>query len=47
MQLKRNVVNDSNVNGIREPILYNFDLTSLHSHKIYKKPRVELFKKDE
>ena len=31
------------VNGIREPILYSFALSSPPGHKIYKKPRVKLF----
>ena len=31
--------------GIREPILYSFDLSSLHGHKLLKEPRIKLFKK--
>ena len=33
------------INGIREPILYSFGLSSPPGHKIYKEPRVKLFKK--
>ena len=33
------------VNGIREPILYSFALSSPPGHKKYKEPRVNLFKK--
>ena len=32
------------VNGIREPILYSFTLSSPPGHKIYKEPVVKLFK---
>ena len=31
--------------GIREPILYSFDLSSLHGHKLLKEPRIKLFSK--
>ena len=33
------------VNGIREPILYSFALSSPPGHKIYKEPRVKFFEK--
>ena len=33
------------LNGIREPILYSFALSSPLGHKIYKEPRIKLFKK--
>ena len=33
------------VNGIREPILYSFAMSSRPGHKIYKEPRIKLFKK--
>ena len=33
------------VNGIGEPILYSFALSSPPDHKIYKKSKVKLFKK--
>ena len=38
-------IQGSIVNGIREPILYSFALSSPPGHKIYKEPRVKLFKK--
>ena len=37
--------NGSIVNGVREPILYSFALSSPPGHKIYKEPRIKLFKK--
>ena len=33
------------VNGIREPFLYSFALSSPPGHKIFKEPRIKLFKK--
>ena len=36
--------NGSNVNGVRESILFNFTLDKLPGHKIYKKPRIKHFK---
>ena len=45
IHLKCNCVNGSIVNGVREPILYSFALSSPPGHKIYKEPRVKLFKK--
>ena len=33
------------VNGVREPILCSFALSSPPGHKIYKEPRIKLFKK--
>ena len=33
------------VNGIREPILYSFALSSPPGHKMYKEPRIIFFKK--
>ena len=33
------------VNSVREPLLYSFALSSPPGHKIYKKPRIKLFKK--
>ena len=33
------------VNGVRELILYSFALSSPSGHKIYKEPRVKIFKK--
>ena len=45
IHLKCNCVQGSIVNGVREPILYSFALSSSPGHKIYKEPRVKLFKK--
>ena len=38
-------INGSLVNGIREPILFSFALSSPPTHKINKEPRIKLFKK--
>ena len=43
--LKCDCIQGSIVNGIREPILYSFAMSSPPGHKIYKEPRVKLFKK--
>ena len=43
--LKCDCIQGSIVNGIREPILYSFALSSPPGHKIYKEPKVKLFKK--
>ena len=45
VHLKCNVVDGSIVNGVREAILYSFALSSPPGHKIYKEPRLKLFKK--
>ena len=45
IHLKCDCINGSVVNGTREPILYSFALSSPTGHKIYKEPRVKLFKK--
>ena len=45
IHLKADCILGSIVNGIREPILYSFALSSPPGHKIYKEPRVKLFKK--
>ena len=45
IHLKCDCIQGSIVNGIREPNLYSFALSSPPGHKIYKKPRVKLFKK--
>ena len=45
IHLKCDFLQGSIVNGIREPILYSFALSSPPGHKIYKEPRVKLFKK--
>ena len=45
IHLKCDCIQGSIVNGIRESILYSFALSSPPGHKIYKEPRVKLFKK--
>ena len=45
IHLKCDSIQGSIVNGVREPILYSFALSSPPGHKIYKEPRVKLFKK--
>ena len=45
VHLKSDCIQGSIVNGVREPILYSFALSSPPGHKIYKEPRVKLFKK--
>ena len=45
IHLKCDCIQRSIVNGIREPILYSFALSSPPGHQIYKEPRVKLFKK--
>ena len=45
VHLKCDSIEGSIVNGVREPILFSFALSSPPGHKIYKQPRVKLFKK--
>ena len=45
IHLKCGFIKVSIVIGIRETIFYCFDLSSTAGHKIYKKPRIKLFKK--
>ena len=45
VHLKCDCIQGSIVNGIREPILYSFALSAPPRHKIYKEPKVKLFKK--
>ena len=45
VHLKADCIQGTIVNGVREPILYSFALSSPPGHKIYKEPRVKLFKK--
>ena len=45
IHLKCDCINGSVVNGVREPVLYSFALSSPPGHKIYKEPRIKLFKK--
>ena len=44
VHLKCDCIQGSIVNGVREPILFSFALSSPPGHKIYKEPRVKLFK---
>ena len=45
VHLKSDCIDGSIVNGVREPILYSFALDQPPGHKIYKEPKVKLFKK--
>ena len=45
IHLKCDCIDASIRNGVREPILYSFALSSSPGHKIYKEPRIKLFKK--
>ena len=45
IHLKCDCIQGSIVNGIREPFLFSFALSSPPGHKIYKEPRIKLFKK--
>ena len=45
VHLKCDCIQGSKVNGVREPNLFSFALSSPPGHKIYKEPRVKLFKK--
>ena len=45
IHLKCNFINESIVNGIRDPILHSFTLSSPPGQKIYKEPRIKLFEK--
>ena len=45
IHFKSDCIQGSIINGVREPILYSFALSSPPGHKIYKEPRVKLFKK--
>ena len=45
IHLKCDCIQGSIVKSIREPILYYFALSSPPGHKIYKEPRIKLFKK--
>ena len=43
--LKCDCIDSSIFNGTREPILYSFALDQPPGHRIYKEPRIKLFKK--
>ena len=45
VHLKCDCIDGSIMNGIREPIIYSFSLDQPPGHKIYKEPKVKLFKK--
>ena len=45
IHLKYGRINGSIVNGVREPILYSFALSSPLSHKLHNQPRLKLYKK--
>ena len=45
IHLKCDCIQGSIVNGVREPILFSFALSSPPGHKLYKEPGVKLFKK--
>ena len=45
IHLKCDCIDGSIMNGTREPILYSFSLDQPPGHKIYKEPKVKLFKK--
>ena len=45
VHLKCDCIQGSILNGIRQPILYSFALDQPPGHKIYKEPKVKLFKK--
>ena len=45
VQIKCDCINGSIVDGTREPNLYSFALSSPPGHKLYKEPRIKLFKK--
>ena len=45
VHLKCDSIDGSIMNGTREPILYSFSLDQPPGHKIYKEPKVKLFKK--
>ena len=44
IHLKCDCIQGSIINGIREPILYSFALSSPPGYKIYKEPTIKLFK---
>ena len=46
IHLKCVCIQGSIVNGVREPILFSFALSSPPGHKIHKEPRVKLLKKN-
>ena len=45
VHLKADCIQGSIVNGVRETILYSFAHSSPPGHKLFKEPRIKLFKK--
>ena len=45
IHLKCDCIQGSIMNGVREPILYSFALSSPPGYKVFKEPRAKLFKK--
>ena len=45
VHLKCDSINGSTLNGVREPILYSFELDKPLGHKIYRESRLKLLKK--
>ena len=45
VHLKCDCIQGSIMNGIRQPIFYSFSISSPPGYKIYKEPRIKLFKK--
>ena len=45
VHLKCDSIFGTTVNGCREPLLYSFALDKPTNHKIYKDPRIKLFKR--
>ena len=45
VHLKCDCIQGSIMNGIRQPILYSFAISSPPGYKVYKEPRIKLFKK--
>ena len=45
IHLKCDCVNGSIANGIRDPILYSFALSSPRGYRFYKEPRIKLFER--
>ena len=43
--MKRECVNGSFVNGVREPILYSFATHKPPGHKVYGEPGIKLFRR--
>ena len=44
IHLKTDCIDGSNLDGVRQPILFSFGLSSPRSHKIFKEHRIKLLK---